>query len=79
MYRSPKSSGCRLWLPTQNTNSEGEVSHMKIVRVDNIENVKRAWWQSRLTTGGKVAPVPELTDIRNLALLIRKGWSHDTP
>lgn len=31
------------------------------------------FWQSRMTSGGKVAPLPELTDLRELAKAVRHG------
>ncbi len=35
------------------------------------ENDARVFWQSRLTRGGKAAPLPDLADIGHLAARIR--------
>ena len=32
-----------------------------------VQNVARAFWQSRMSRNGKVAPLPQLTDLEALA------------
>lgn len=39
-----------------------------------MDNVARAFWQSRMSTAGQAAPLPKLTDLRALARDIRQ-WA----
>lgn len=41
-------------------------------------NEERTFWQSRMTTNGKAAPLPELTDIHALAKEVRKTFRIET-
>lgn len=40
-----------------------------------MKNVEQAFWQSRLTTTGRRAELPELTDLRELAKDIRRSYN----
>lgn len=44
-----------------------------------MENVKAAWWQSRMTVAGARAPLPLLTDLPALARSIRQEAANGCP
>jgi hypothetical protein len=48
-------------------------------RDELLANRARAFWQSRQTTVGHVAPVPELVDLHALAADIRAHWPDARP
>lgn len=44
-------------------------------RTCNEENRSIAFWQSRMTSAGNRAEPIQPTDVRALAIQVRKGWS----
>lgn len=40
-----------------------------------MDNLNRYFWQSRMTRAGAPAPLPDLTDLEQLARDVRRGWS----